>query len=64
MLNAIINFEVILNISLILLVVCLSGYIALLGQRLRSYEQREEQLHLRLRWQARKQALEKQRLAA
>lgn len=64
MLNAIINFEVILNIALILLVVCLSCYIAVQGQRLRRYEQRTEKMHLRLRWVERKQALEKQRLAA
>lgn len=64
MLHAIINFEVILNIALILLVVCLSGYIAVQGQRLRLYEQRTEKMHLRLRWAERKQALEKQRLAA
>ena len=64
MLNAIINFEVVLNIALILLVVCLSCYIAVQGQRLRLYEQRTEKMHLRLRWQERKQALEKQRLAA
>ena len=47
MLNAIINFEVILNIALILLVVCLSCYIAVQGQRLRRYEQRTEKMHLR-----------------
>ena len=64
MLHAIINFEVILNITLLLLVVCLSGFITIQGQKLRDYEKRTAKMQLQLQWQEKSHAVEKRRLAA
>lgn len=50
MLNNIIHFAVIVNIALIMLVVCLSTYITVQGQRLKRYENKTERLQLEIRW--------------
>lgn len=54
MLNQVIHFAVVVNVALIMLVVCLSTYITIQGQRLKDYKSKTEKMQLEIRWYEKK----------
>lgn len=54
MLNNVIHFAVVVNVALIMLVVCLSAYITIQGQRLKDYQSKTEKMRMEIRWYQKK----------
>lgn len=54
MLNNVIHFAVVVNVALIMLVVCLSTYITIQGQRLKDYQSKTEKMRMEIRWYQKK----------
>ena len=54
MLNQVIHFAVVVNVALIMLVVCLSTYITIQGQRLKDYKSKTEKMQLEIGWYEKK----------